>query len=173
MGDDVTQLVIETPLFVIKERVHKGATLLDNIEAGWAHRVNLDTLEGSCPTHGVLGQVFGVTTGHEDDEDNGSLYEALQRTGLLMSEEESNYWRAVDPSGYQIADHNATAMVNHGFFAQVREMREIPELMRTVYRFTTGKEAPERAPMPRDEDQVALEVSSLEECWSAEVRSRL
>jgi len=171
--DDVTQLVIETPLFVIKERVHKGATLLDNIEAGWARRVNLDTLEGSCPTHGILGQVFNVTVEHGAEEDDGSMEAALRRTGLLMSKDEEAYWRATDPSGFQIADHNTERMTDHGFFVRDREMREVPEVMRAMYKFTTGREAPERAPMPRDENQVALEITSLRECWSAEVRSRL
>ena len=44
----------------LRDKVRRGALLLDEIVPGWEHRVNLDTLQMHSSALCILGQLFGI-----------------------------------------------------------------------------------------------------------------
>ena len=158
---DFSNLKIDTPAFVFEQRVHKGAALLDVKAPGWAVHVDTEALEGSCSVHGVLGQVFPGT----DDREQAEML------GLWLTPEEQAYGDA-HPDEYTNAEAVVGRLVEHGYCTLVAELKEPPAFLREMGEFL-GLPLPSKVPVPRDQDTVMLEASTLVEMWRREISARV
>ena len=156
---DFEGLVIETPAFVIQQRVNRGAKLLDDRRPGWHHEVDPDTIEAACTTHGVLGQLY-----------DGDLTAACAALGL----DSGDFGRSdfVTDEEFITASHGwAMTLVELGFFVLVNDLKEPPEVLRELAKFM-GQPLPAKVPAPRDDDTIAIESATLVHCWRTEIATR-
>lgn len=154
---EFSDLVIETPAFVLEGRVAKGAAFLDERHPNWAERIDVSMLEGTCATHGILGQLFGA-----DPADQGAAL------GIPFPAPDRDRTNEKD---FEAVHGWTEKLVELGFYTWTSELREVPEMLRSLAKFV-GEKLPAQMPMPRDESTVVLEAETLKACWEREIGRR-
>lgn len=132
----------------VRERVARGASYLDDVDPGWAHRVDPQTLSLSSGRHCVLGQLHG-----EFRLGLGRSYLVSLSSAPRPSLSPVAYgFKCVDdvPSGWQDRDY---ALLTEGWRAEVRA-RQMSDGARDgdnrgAASRDRGREEPDRVPSLR------------------------